>query len=77
MKKVSYYFYFLSPYSYFSFINLERKCVFKDHNILLKPVVMGSLFKNFDMKGPGEIRPKRHYMLKQCFIYSAQLKYYK
>jgi 2-hydroxychromene-2-carboxylate isomerase len=71
MKKVEYYFDFLSPYSYFSFINLKNKDFFNKHEVVLKPVVMGSLFNHFEMKGPGMIRPKRHYMLKQCFIYSA------
>jgi 2-hydroxychromene-2-carboxylate isomerase len=72
VKKVDYYFDFLSPYSYFSLINLDKSNFFKQYDVSLKPVVMGSLFNHFEMKGPGEILPKRHYMLKQCFIYAAQ-----
>jgi len=72
VKKIDYYFDFLSPYSYFSLINLEKSNFFEQYDVALKPVVMGSLFNHFEMKGPGEILPKRHYMLKQCFIYSAQ-----
>jgi 2-hydroxychromene-2-carboxylate isomerase len=71
MKKVEYYFDFLSPYSYFSFISLKNKDFFNNYDVELKPVVMGSLFNHFEMKGPGMIRPKRQYMLKQCFIYAA------
>lgn len=74
MKKIDYYFDFLSPYSYFSFINLKERNFFSTYDIELKPVSMGSLFNHFDMKGPGMIKPKRHYMLKQCFIYSAMKK---
>jgi len=33
---------------------------------------MGSLFAHFEMKGPGEILPKRIYMLKSCFKYAAK-----
>ena len=72
MKEINFFFDFLSPYSYFSFINLEKQSSFEKFNIHFKPVVMGSLFNHFNMKGPGEILPKRHYMLKQCFIYAAQ-----
>jgi 2-hydroxychromene-2-carboxylate isomerase len=72
VKKIDYYFDFLSPFSYFSLINLEKINFFEQYDVTLKPVVMGSLFNHFEMKGPGEILPKRQYMLKQCFIYSAQ-----
>ncbi len=72
MKKIDYYFDFLSPYSYFSVVNLEKSGFFKNYDVSLKPVAMGTLFNYFEMKGPGEILPKRHYMLKQCFIYAAQ-----
>lgn len=68
MKKVNFYFDFLSPYSYFAWLNhesLEIECSYK-------PVTMGSLFSHWEMKGPGEILPKRIYMLKSCFRYAAK-----
>lgn len=68
MKKVDFYFDFLSPYSYFAWIN---HCNL-DMEFSYMPVPMGSLFSHWDMKGPGEILPKRIYMLKSCFRYAAK-----
>lgn len=71
MKKVDYYFDFLSPFSYFSWINTAELRQNSDYQIELKPVVMGTLFNNWGIKGPGEIAPKRVQMLKYCFQYAA------
>lgn len=71
MKKIDYYFDFLSPFSYFSWKNTENLRKNPKWDIALKPVVMGSLFNHWLIKGPGEIAPKRYYMLKQCFQYAA------
>lgn len=68
MKKIDFYFDYLSPYSYFAWLNhRELNCEF-----VYKPIAMGSLFSKWDMKGPGEILPKRIYMLKNCFKYAAK-----
>lgn len=68
MKKIEFYFDYLSPYSYFAWLNHSHvPCVF-----VYRPVAMGSLFSKWDMKGPGEILPKRLYMLKNCFKYAAK-----
>lgn len=71
MKKVDYYFDFLSPFSYFSWKNTTELRKNSEIDIALKPVVMGTLFNHWGIKGPGEIAPKRYYMLKQCFQYAA------
>lgn len=71
MKKIDYYFDFLSPFSYFSWINTQKLRSNIDIKINLKPVVMGTIFNHWEIKGPGEIAPKRYYMLKQCFQYAA------
>ena len=71
MKKVDYYFDFLSPFSYFSWKNTAELRSNPDIEVALKPVVMGTLFNNWGIKGPGEIPPKRYLMLKQCFQYAA------
>lgn len=72
MQKIKFYFDFLSPYSYFAWKN--RASILKNQDIQIdyKAIPMGNLFNHYEMKGPGEILPKRHYMLKQCFIYAAQ-----
>lgn len=70
MKKpvVNFYLDFLSPYSYFAWLgHTDLPCDFK-----YLPIPMGSLFSHWEMKGPGQIPPKRDYLLKQCFIYAAK-----
>lgn len=71
MKKVDYYFDFLSPFSYFSWKNTTDLRSNPNVQLTLKPVVMGTLFNNWEIKGPGEVAPKRLLMLKQCFQYAA------
>lgn len=71
MKKVDYFFDFLSPFSFFSWKSSKKLRTDKNLDIALKPVVMGTLFNYWQIKGPGEIAPKRHQMLKQCFQYAA------
>ena len=76
MKKIDFYFDFLSPYSYFAWLN--HKNILAEHDVALdyKPVLMGRLFSNFDFKGPGEIIVKRNYELKKCFRYALnQIKF--
>jgi 2-hydroxychromene-2-carboxylate isomerase len=72
MKNIDYFFDFLSPYSYFSWKNQKQFMDHKNVEINIKPVVMGTLFSHWGIKGPGEITAKRYYELKQCFIYAAK-----
>ncbi|MBD65526.1 MAG: hypothetical protein CME62_09985 [Halobacteriovoraceae bacterium] len=67
MKKLTYFFDLLSPFSFFAWINHSR---LKDVELDYKPVLMGSLFSYFDFKGPGEIKVKRNYELKKAFRYA-------
>jgi 2-hydroxychromene-2-carboxylate isomerase len=71
MQKIDYYFDFLSPFSYFSWILTRKLRTNPDYQFHLKPVVMGTLFNHWGIKGPGEIAPKRLQMLKQCFQFAA------
>ena len=71
MKKIKYYFDFLSPFSYFSWLKTHALRENPEYSFDLKPVAMGSVFNHWGIKGPGEIAPKRIYMLKQCFEYAA------
>lgn len=72
MKNIDYFFDFLSPYSYFSWKNQDTFIDRQDIHINIKPVVMGTLFSHWGIKGPGEVSAKRYYELKQCFIYAAK-----
>ncbi|MCO4755968.1 MAG: 2-hydroxychromene-2-carboxylate isomerase [Bacteriovoracaceae bacterium] len=71
MQKIDFFFDFLSPYSYFAWKN-HLKVLGDKYEINYRPVLMGKLFSHWDIKGPGEIAPKRYTMLKSCFRYAAK-----
>ncbi len=66
MKKIDFYFDFLSPFSYFAW---KRRNLIAGE-LVYKPVLMGKLFSHFEFRGPGEIRVKRDAELKKCFRYA-------
>lgn len=73
MKKIYFYFDFLSPFSYFAWENHKKKLLNNSQlDVVYSPVLMGRLFSHFEFKGPGEIPPKREYELKKCFRYAAK-----
>jgi 2-hydroxychromene-2-carboxylate isomerase len=69
MKQLTFYFDFLSPFSYFAWKELST---LGPVEILLKPVALGPLLNHWGIKGPGEIQPKREFLLKQCLRYSQK-----
>lgn len=71
MKRLNFYFDFLSPFSYFAWTKIALN---KDLIIDYKPVALGPLLNHWSIKGPGEIGPKRVFLLKQCLRYSAKNK---
>lgn len=70
MKKIDFYFDFLSPYSFFAYNNPLFLEIKKKANIQYKPVLLAKLLNHFEIKGPGEVETKRNVMLKQCFRYA-------
>lgn len=69
MKRLNFYFDFLSPFSYFAWLKLKEQ---KDIEIVFKPVSLGTLLNHWSIKGPGEVQPKREFLLKQCLRYSVK-----
>lgn len=69
MKTVEYYFDFLSPFSYLSWQHSTVITRNPNLELILKPVMMTTLFQNHGIKAPGEVAPKREFMLKQVFRY--------
>lgn len=65
---LKFYFDFLSPFSFFAWLNLRK--TFPDSTIELHPIPMGKLFSHHKFPGPGEIPAKRDYELKKCFRYA-------
>ena len=71
MKRLNFYFDFLSPFSYFAWTKIASN---PDLIIEYKPVALGPLLNHWSIKGPGEIEPKREFLLKQCLRYAAKNK---
>lgn len=70
MKKLNFYFDFLSPYSYFAWLSHKENIRMDGIDIIYKPVLMGKLFSHHGFPGPGEIKSKRDYELKKCFRFA-------
>lgn len=69
MKRLNFYFDFLSPFSYFAWTKLQAQ---EGIEIQYKPVALGPLLNHWNIKGPGEVAPKREFLLKQCLRYAAK-----
>jgi 2-hydroxychromene-2-carboxylate isomerase len=75
MFHVSYYFDFLSPYSFLSW-----KWFYREYETQLKgladfslyPVNLANIIHAHDTKGPAEIAPKREFLMKDCLRYCLE-----
>ena len=72
MKEFSFYFDFLSPFSYFAWRELQSLKTQQGLLISYKPVALGPLLNHWGIKGPGEVQPKREFLLKQCLRFAAR-----
>lgn len=70
MKSFVFYFDYLSPFSYYAHIRLQN--LRRDFSITYQPVALGPLLNEWGIKGPGEVQPKREFLLKQCLRYSKK-----
>lgn len=68
MNPVTFYFDYLSPFSYFAWRDLPRIPA----NIIFKPTPLGPLLNFWGIKGPGEVKPKREFLLKQCLRFAER-----
>jgi 2-hydroxychromene-2-carboxylate isomerase len=69
MKEITFYFDFLSPFSFFAYQKLLAQENFVIH---FSPVALGPILNHWSIKGPGEVTPKREFLLKQCLRYAAK-----
>jgi 2-hydroxychromene-2-carboxylate isomerase len=72
MKELNFYFDYLSPFSYFAWVNLQKIKSEKGFQIHYHPVALGPLLNHWSIKGPGEVTPKREFLLKQCLRYAVK-----
>lgn len=67
MKKISFYFDFLSPYSYVAWTWARTQ----PYDFTFIPVSIPSIISHYDTKGPAQIAPKRNYLFKDLLRYTS------
>ncbi len=72
MKRIIFYFDYLSPFSYFAWKRIRSLQKALQLEIEYKPVLLGVLLSHWGQKGPAEIEPKREYAFKQCLRYATK-----
>jgi 2-hydroxychromene-2-carboxylate isomerase len=70
MKELNFYFDYLSPFSYFAWLKLPQMAQDLDLKINYIPTALGPLLNHWGIKGPGEVQPKREFLLKQMLRYA-------
>lgn len=73
MGQMTFYFDFLSPYSYLAWTWLRENEDFvrQKCHLFLKPVTLAPIIKANDTKGPAEIASKRDYLMKDCIRFAS------
>jgi 2-hydroxychromene-2-carboxylate isomerase len=74
MKKIEFFFDYLSPYSYLAWTRLrdDVDTLAKYGELILTPVILSQVIHAYDTKGPAEITPKRDYLMKDCLRKAAK-----
>lgn len=70
MRTLEFYFDYISPYAYFSWLEIGQLC--ERYNIQLQahPVVFGKLLDHWGQLGPAEVRPKKAALYRYCDRYA-------
>lgn len=71
MRKLQFYFDFISPYAYFASKRIEAFCEEHDLELEWKPIPLGIILRHWGNKGPAEIPPKREHTFRDCLRYAA------
>jgi 2-hydroxychromene-2-carboxylate isomerase len=70
MKRLDFYFDYLSPFSFIAWRRLGELQTLTQVDLI--PVALGPLLNHWGIKGPGEVQPKREFLLKSCLRRSAR-----
>src|SRR5574339_379501 len=71
MRAVTWYFDFVSPYSYIAFKRLHE--LPRDVTVEMKPVLFAGLLNHFEQKGPAEVPVKRKWTYRWCTWWAKEL----
>ncbi len=74
MKELNFYFDYLSPFSYFAWLKLASLRSELNLRVNFRPVALGPLLNHWGIKGPGEVQPKREFLLKEMLRYASKNK---
>lgn len=67
MKKIDFYFDFLSPYSYLAWTWVREG----KYDFNFYPISMASIIASYETKGPAQIEPKRNYLFREILRRTA------
>ena len=71
MRRIDWYFDFISPYAYFAFLKLDSALP-ADVEIRMRPLLFAGLLNHHGHKGPAEIASKRIWTYQSCAWTAAQ-----
>lgn len=74
MRKIEFFFDYLSPYSYLAWSMLKKSAInISLHGeLILTPVILSQIIHANETKGPAEIKSKRDYLMKHCLRFSLK-----
>jgi 2-hydroxychromene-2-carboxylate isomerase len=71
MKKIDFFFDFLSPYSYLAWTKVRSLEMFKTIEINYIPVAIPAIISAYETKGPGQIKAKRNFLTRDLLRYTT------
>ena len=72
---IDFYFDFLSPYSYLAFLELKKMQTEFPFDLAFYPISVPLLISKYETKGPGEIKVKRNYLMKDLLRKTSMQKW--
>ena len=69
---VDFYFDFVSPYSYFAWLEARPRCMGAGVRLVPRPVVLAALLDSGGQPGPAEIPNKRAYLIRETLRYAGR-----
>jgi len=72
MKDITFYFDFISPYTYLAFEGLPEALMGHSYTVRYTPVLFAALLKHHGQLGPAEIAPKRDWTYRQVLWQARQ-----
>jgi 2-hydroxychromene-2-carboxylate isomerase len=67
VKKIQFYFDFLSPYSYLAWTKIRNM----EYEFEYLPVSLPNIISHYETKGPGQIKPKRDFLTRDLLRYKT------